>query len=149
MFGELAGHAADRRSDRGCGQQRRCEEAYDKPDASADLEALATQVVTCLAHLDLPFFVLLNEDNALDSDRLVLGELQHCVEVLLREIFEEVGSDHHVLLIVAHVCSFLRVDRMTRERLVKVLVQLLLMLFGQVWVDVEDDLLDLAGERER
>ena len=106
-------------------------------------------MVTCLAHLDLPFFVLLNEDNALDSDRLVFGELQHFVEVLLREIFEEVGSDHHVLLIVAHVCSFLRVDRMTRERLVKVLVQLLLMLFGQVWVDVEDDLLDLAGERER
>src|SRR6266576_5367037 len=45
--------------------------------------------------------------------------------------------------------SFLRVDRVPGERLVEMLVQLLLMLSGQVRIDVEDDLLDLAGERER
>src|SRR6266516_4243531 len=103
VLGELARHAAERRSDRGRGQQRRCEEADDEPNASADLEALATQVVACLIDLHLAFGVLLDEDNALDRDHLVLGELQHRLEVLLREIVEEVGSDHHILLLVAHV----------------------------------------------
>ena len=38
---------------------------------------------------------------------------------------------------------------MPGESLLRVLVQILLVRLGQVWVDVEDDLLDRAGERER
>ena len=93
--------------------------------------------------------VLLDEDDALDGDRLVLGELQHGLEVLLREILEEVRRDQHILVVVAHVRSFLCADPVPGERLLGVLVEGLLVLVGQVRVDVEDDLLDVAGEGER
>src|SRR3954465_1614899 len=60
--------------DRGRGQKRRREEPDDQADASAELGSLAAEVVTGLLDGHLALFVLLDEDDALDRDRLVLGE---------------------------------------------------------------------------
>src|SRR3954451_6504940 len=102
VLGELPHHPAGHRPDRSGGQQRRREQADDEPGASADLRALAALVVPALDHRDLAVDVLLYHHDAVERDRLVLGELQYGVEVALREVLEEVRRDQDVLLVVAH-----------------------------------------------
>src|SRR4029079_3978033 len=86
-------------------QQRWCEEADGEADASSHLEAPAAEVVAGLGHVDLAVGVLLDQHDALDRDRLVLGQLHHRVEVLLGEVLDEVRGDQHVLRVVTHCAS--------------------------------------------
>ena len=85
------------------GEERRREEADDEADASADLGALAAEVVARLLHLDLTVGVLGDEHDAVGGDRLRVGELHVPVEVLLREVGDQVDGDQNVqLVVVAH-----------------------------------------------
>lgn len=59
-------------------------------------------MIARLHHVHLAVGVLLDHRDALNGDRLVLGQLQDRVEVLLGEILEEIGRDQHVFVVVAH-----------------------------------------------
>ena len=122
MLGELAHHAAGGRADRGRGEQRRREEADDEPGASADLTPLRPRwspvSVTCTSP-SASFWTRTTPSTVIF---LSSASFSDRVEVLLGEILEEVRGDQDVLLFVAHVRSFLRVDRVSGERLVGVLV---------------------------
>ena len=65
-------------------------------DAAADLGALAAEVVAGLLDVHLAVGVLGDEDDAVGRDRLLLGELHEGVEVLLREIGDQVDRDQDV-----------------------------------------------------
>src|SRR5262245_2116607 len=168
---ELAEDGTRRRTD-GCRREkRRREEANDQPGATSELCALAPQVVSCFLHGHLALGVLGDEHDPVGLDRPVLDEVQERLEILLRELGDEVDGDQDVQpVVVAHgmppsglvakpalmptpatlcpTCArspragpFSGVRSVRGEGLRGVLVQRPLILLTQVWSDVEGDLL--------
>ena len=100
---ELPRQSADGGADGGRRQQRRGEEPDDETDAGADLDALAAEVVAGLLDVHLALGVLDDERHAVGDDLAVACELDVGVEVLLRQVGDEVDGDQDVqLLVVTH-----------------------------------------------
>ena len=103
MSRELPGQCAGGRADDGRRQERRSEQPDDQTDAGAGLDALAAEVVAGLLHVHLALGVLDDERHAVGDDLAVACELDVGVEVLLRQIGDEVHRYQHVqLLFVTH-----------------------------------------------
>ena len=99
----LPASAAGGGADGGRRQERRGEEPDDEADAAAGLGALAAEVVAGLLDVHLAVGVLDDERHAVGDDLAVAGELGVGVEVLLREVGDEVDGDQDVqLLVVTH-----------------------------------------------
>ena len=101
--GELPRQCAGGGADGGRRQERRGEQPDDEADAAADLDALAAEVVAGLLDVHLAVGVLDDERDAVGDDLAVACELDVGVEVLLRQIGDQVDRDQDVqLLVITH-----------------------------------------------
>src|SRR5512132_770875 len=108
---DLADDAAGRRSDGRGREERGREEAHDETYSSADLDALASQVVARLLHRHLTLRVLGDEHHPVGRDRPLPGELHEHIEIFLCEIGDQVDGDQNVqLVVVAHDAASLSVS---------------------------------------
>ena len=146
---ELPRQSADGGADGGRRQERRGEEPDDEADAGAGLDALAAEVVAGLLDVHLALGVLDDERHAVGDDLAVACELGVGVEVLLRQVGDEVDGDQDVqLLVVTHGAPLSRPSQALAACAARAWaacsLQRLRVLVAQVRGDVEDDLLDLA-----
>jgi hypothetical protein len=106
VFGELADQVADRSAHDDRCEQRWRQESHDQPDATADLHALAAQVVAGLVDTDVAIGILRHQGHAFDLQLFLCDKLHELVELFSGQIRDQLRRNNDIELCVTHRSSF-------------------------------------------